>query len=66
MFPSELKKMGCWVLGDEDSPVIPILLHHPRKISSFSRFCLDKGIASVCVAYPATPLLEGRLEIHHF
>uniref|UniRef100_A0A804MH72 serine C-palmitoyltransferase n=1 Tax=Zea mays TaxID=4577 RepID=A0A804MH72_MAIZE len=39
-FRSELKKMGFEVLGDNDSPVMPIMLYNPAKIPAFSRECL--------------------------
>ncbi|MFS7951153.1 putative serine C-palmitoyltransferase [Helianthus anomalus] len=39
-FRSELQKMGFEVLGDEDSPVMPIMLYNPAKIPAFSRECL--------------------------
>lgn len=59
-FRKALNGLGCMILGDSDSPVVPLLLHHPRKISSFSRILFSRGIATVCVGYPATPLLKAR------
>lgn len=52
--------MGCRVLGDIDSPVIPIMLYHPEKIYKFSHACLRRGLATVVVGFPATPLLLSR------
>jgi 7-keto-8-aminopelargonate synthetase-like enzyme len=34
---TELKNMGLAVLGDNDSPVMPIMLYNPAKIPAFSR-----------------------------
>ncbi|KAF6137989.1 hypothetical protein GIB67_041862 [Kingdonia uniflora] len=62
-FRSELKKMGFEVLGDNDSPVMPIMLYNPAKIPAFSRECLKRNIAVVTVAFPATPLLLARARI---
>ena len=59
-FREGLVKMGCRVLGDIDSPIIPIMLYHPEKICAFSRACLRRGLATVVVGYPATPLLLSR------
>ncbi|PWZ25887.1 Long chain base biosynthesis protein 2a, partial [Zea mays] len=56
-FRSELKKMVFEVLGDNDSPVMPIMLYNPAKIPAFSRECLRQKVAVVTVAFPATPLL---------
>ncbi|XP_078441138.1 long chain base biosynthesis protein 2d [Wolffia australiana] len=62
-FRSELKKMGFEVLGDNDSPVMPIMLYNPAKIPAFSRECLRQNVAVVTVAFPATPLLLARARI---
>ncbi|GKF72936.1 long chain base biosynthesis protein 2a [Tanacetum coccineum] len=42
-FRSELQKMGFDVLGDYDSPVMPIMIYNPAKIAAFSRECLKAG-----------------------
>eukprot|EP00456_Euglypha_rotunda_P009466 TRINITY_DN1212_c0_g1_i9.p1 TRINITY_DN1212_c0_g1~~TRINITY_DN1212_c0_g1_i9.p1 ORF type:complete len:165 (+),score=20.62 TRINITY_DN1212_c0_g1_i9:200-694(+) len=55
-FRSQLKKMGCHVLGEEDSPVVPMLIYEPSKLAAFSRQCLRENIAVVVVGYPACPL----------
>eukprot|EP00246_Nothoceros_aenigmaticus_P004460 TRINITY_DN16000_c0_g1_i1.p1 TRINITY_DN16000_c0_g1~~TRINITY_DN16000_c0_g1_i1.p1 ORF type:complete len:491 (+),score=85.95 TRINITY_DN16000_c0_g1_i1:234-1706(+) len=62
-FREELRKMGCEVIGDEDSPVMPIMLYNPAKIPAFSRECLKRNVAVVTVAFPATPLLLSRARI---
>lgn len=60
-FRTRLEEAGFKVLGDEDSPIIPVMLHHPRKMAKFSRQCLDRGIAVVIVGYPAVPVLYERV-----
>uniref|UniRef100_M4DSS4 Aminotransferase class I/classII large domain-containing protein n=1 Tax=Brassica campestris TaxID=3711 RepID=M4DSS4_BRACM len=45
-FRSELRNMGFKVLGDVDSPVMPIMLYHPAKIPAFSRECLRENVIS--------------------
>ncbi|KAI9120625.1 hypothetical protein K1719_007658 [Acacia pycnantha] len=62
-FRSELQKMGFEVLGDNDYPVMPIMLYNPAKIPAFSRECLKQNVAVVMVAFPATPLLLARARI---
>lgn len=44
-FRNELRKIGCEVLGDEDSPVMPIMLYNPGKIAAFSRECLKRNVS---------------------
>ena len=46
-FRSQLKKMGFEVLGDNDSPVMPIMLYNPAKIPAFSRECLKRNASSL-------------------
>lgn len=59
-FRRGLVEMGCQVLGDNDSPVIPLMLFSPSKISLFSRECYKRGLAVVVVGFPAVPLLQSR------
>lgn len=59
-FRHELVKMGCHVLGDYGSPVVPVMLYNPAKIVAFSRECYDRNLAVVVVGFPASPLLLGR------
>ncbi|KAF3509837.1 hypothetical protein F2Q69_00005459 [Brassica cretica] len=62
-FRPELRNMGFKVLGDVDSPVMPIMLYHPAKIPAFSRECLRENVAIAVVGFPATPLMLGRARI---
>jgi len=61
MFRVGLERMGCEVLGDMDSPVVPVMLYNPSKIPAFSRECLDRKLAVVVVGFPATPLIKSRV-----
>ena len=58
-----LTDAGFVLLGPEDSPVVPIMIAHPQKMSTFSRECLRRGLAVVVVGYPATPLLGLRVRL---
>lgn len=59
----ELRSRGFVVLGDEGSPVIPIMICSPAKCPAFSREALARGVAVVVVGFPATPLLEARCRV---
>lgn len=59
-FREKMKEMGCHVLGDTDSPIVPVMLYNPAKIPAFSRFCLERNLAVVVVGFPAAPLLLSR------
>jgi len=59
-FRQGLIERGFQVYGDDDSPVIPIMLYYPAKIASLSRALLKRNIAVVVVGFPATPLLMAR------
>ena len=58
-----LADAGCTLLGQEDSPVIPIVIPHPWKLCLFSRECLHRGVATVVVGYPATSLMGLRARL---
>jgi len=59
-FRMRLEDMGLQVLGQYDSPIIPIMLYNPNKVAAFGRECLKRGIAAVVVGFPATPVLLSR------
>jgi len=56
----ELKKLGFAIVGDDASPIIPLMLYNPAKIPAFSRELLKRGLAVVVVGYPATPIITSR------
>jgi serine palmitoyltransferase len=55
--------MGFNVLGDWDSPVMPIMVFNPGKLAACSREMLKRGVAVVVVGFPATPLLTARVRV---
>lgn len=59
-FRSEMMRIGLHVLGDFDSPVIPVLIYMPAKVCAFSRECLKRGLAVVVVGFPATSVILAR------
>lgn len=60
-FRKKMIEMGCHVLGDKDSPVVPMMIYNPAKIPAFSRECLARNLAVVVVGFPAAPLLLSRV-----
>jgi serine palmitoyltransferase len=62
-FREELQKMGCEVLGDEDSPIMPIMLYIPATIPAFSRECLARN---VCVFLSFVSLFVFFFFFFHF
>lgn len=59
-FRKHMINMGYEVLGNWDSPVVPIMLYMLGKIPAFSRACLERNIAIVVVGFPATTLMTSR------
>jgi len=51
-FRQNLVKMGFIVYGNDDSPVVPVMLYMISKTSAFSRLMLERGIAVVVVGFP--------------
>jgi serine palmitoyltransferase len=60
-FRQGLLKLGFRVYGNDASPVVPVMLYNPGKLSALSRMCFERGLATVVVGYPATALTEGRV-----
>ncbi|UYV72669.1 SPTLC2 [Cordylochernes scorpioides] len=59
-FRKRLKQMGFIIYGNMSSPVVPLMLFVPAKVATFVRELLKRGIATVGVGFPATPLVESR------
>ncbi|KAL5008585.1 hypothetical protein ScPMuIL_014166 [Solemya velum] len=59
-FRRRLHEMGLIVYGNKDSPVVPVILCMLSKIGAFGRECLKRGLGTVVVSYPATPILLSR------
>jgi len=59
-FRMRLTDMGLHILGNYDSPIMPMMLYNPTKIAAFSRECLKRGLAVVVVGFPAVPILMSR------
>ncbi len=59
-FRKSLMEMKYPILGDMDSPIIPLLIERVDNLVKFSRKCLEHDIAIVVVGYPATPFLKSR------
>ncbi|MCJ1480148.1 serine palmitoyltransferase component [Schaereria dolodes] len=55
-----LKRLGFIIYGNDDSPIIPLLLYNPAKLPAFSHEMLKRKISVVVVGYPATPLISAR------
>jgi serine palmitoyltransferase len=62
-FRGKLLEMGLNVLGDWDSPVMPIMMFKPTSLVACSREMLKRGVAVVVVGFPATPLLTARVRV---
>lgn len=59
-FRQKLKQKHFIVYGNDDSPVVPLMLFFPSKIAEFIRRLLKDGIATVGVGFPATSLPTAR------
>ncbi|KAI4883123.1 hypothetical protein NFI96_017291 [Prochilodus magdalenae] len=59
-FRRRLREMGYIIYGNNDSPVVPMMLYLPAKIGAFGREMLKRNIGVVVVGFPATPIIESR------
>ncbi|XP_068609555.1 serine palmitoyltransferase 2-like [Brachionichthys hirsutus] len=62
-FRRKLAGMGFIIYGNNDSPVVPVMLYMPAKIGAFGREMLKRNIGTVVVGFPATPIIESRARI---
>lgn len=60
-FRARLHEMRLLVYGNRDSPVVPVIVSVPAKLVALSRKCLDRGLGTVIVGFPATSLLLSRV-----
>lgn len=60
-FRQKLKSLGYYIFGDDHSPVVPLLTCELGKMIKFHELGIKNGLAVVVVAFPATPLSEGRI-----
>ncbi|EAN77825.1 serine palmitoyltransferase, putative [Trypanosoma equiperdum] len=60
-FRQGLIDRGFSVLGNDASPVVPVMLYHLGRAIAVWRKCMRRGLAIVIVGYPATPLLGCRI-----
>lgn len=60
-FRRQLVDMGFIVYGNNNSPVVPVMIFMPAKIAAVNREMLKRGCAVVTVGFPATLLTESRV-----
>lgn len=60
-FRSKLKEKGFAVMGDEDSPVVPLMVYSATIVVEIIRAAMKRNVAIVGAGFPATPLLEARI-----
>ncbi|KAH7925339.1 serine palmitoyltransferase 2 [Leucogyrophana mollusca] len=60
-----LDKLGFITYGHPFSPIVPLLIFNPGKMSMFARMMRARAtpIVIVVVAYPATPLVTSRVRL---
>ncbi|MEQ2201783.1 hypothetical protein XENOCAPTIV_018034, partial [Xenoophorus captivus] len=59
-FRQRLREMGFIIYGNNESPVVPMMLYMPAKIGAFGQEMLRRNIGVVVVGFPATPIIESR------
>ncbi|KAM5163916.1 serine palmitoyltransferase 3-like [Mantella aurantiaca] len=60
-FRRRLRELNLITYGNDDSPVVPVLMYMPSKVGAFARHMLKKKIGVVIVGFPATPIAEARV-----
>ena len=62
-FRNQLKERNFHVLGEDGSPVVPIIVPPFSIFAEISRKALDKNVGLVIVSFPAVDILEGRVRV---
>lgn len=60
-FRSKLKERGLMVIGNYDSPIVPMMVYSATIVVEIIRAALKKNVALVGAGFPATRLLEARV-----
>lgn len=60
-FRQGLIDLDLVVMGDDSSPVVPVMVYNMSLLAPLSRQCLERGVAIVVVGYPATPTRKCRI-----
>ncbi|XP_011146475.1 serine palmitoyltransferase 2 [Harpegnathos saltator] len=60
-FRRRLNQIGVIIYGNEDSPIVPMLVYMYSKIGAVIRTLITHKIATVGVAFPGTSLMEGKI-----
>ncbi|CAH0714031.1 unnamed protein product, partial [Brenthis ino] len=60
-FRRRLRALGVVTFGHEDSPVVPMLVYTFSKMAATVERLTARGIATVGVGFPATPLNKARI-----
>mmetsp|Transcript_43026 Transcript_43026/g.98923 ORF Transcript_43026/g.98923 Transcript_43026/m.98923 type:complete len:1069 (+) Transcript_43026:116-3322(+) len=60
LFRRRLEDGGFKILGDYDSPIVPMMIQNGFKLRNFADITMERGIAVVVVGYPVVPLLYER------
>lgn len=50
-FRHELKRLQFHVIGDDDSPIVPVMVYHPVKMPYLSRNLLKRGVSHLSSVY---------------
>lgn len=60
-FRARLRDMGVVTFGHDDSPVVPMLVYTFSKMAATVERLTARGVATVGVGFPATPLNKARI-----
>ena len=59
-FRNRLREMKFKIIGNNECPIVPLMIYHPVKLHFFFFECLRRGLAVAIVSFPATPLTLAR------
>ena len=60
-FREKLREEGFYILGHEESPVVPLMIYNPALAVFMTRELQKRGVGAVMVGFPATELAKTRI-----
>jgi serine palmitoyltransferase len=60
-FRSKLKERGLILIGNYDSPIVPMMVYSATIVVEIIRAAMKRNVALVGAGFPATPLLAARV-----
>ena len=63
IFRSKMKAAGFTIIGDENSPIVPVMFGDAKLAADFSDDLLERGIYVIGFSFPVVPKGKARIRV---